>query len=118
MAVTLRFDPGPAARFGPVRMTGAETVDPTFVLRRLPWRFGDTADVREVEKGRQALAATGVFDSAGVQFGDAVGADGLIPVEVILRERAPRTIGAGVSASTAEGAAVRDRKSTRLNSSH
>src|SRR5690606_14667784 len=105
MAVTLRSDPGPAPRLGPARATGAEPIDPTFVLRRLPWRYGDIADVREVEEGRRALAATGVFDSAGVQFGDAVGADGLIPVEVTLRERAPRTVGAGVSASTAEGAA-------------
>lgn len=106
MAVTLRFDPGPAARFGPVQVAGAETVDPTFVLRRLPWRYGETADIRQIEEGRRALAATGVFDSAGVRFGDAVGAEGLIPVEVAVRERAPRTIGAGVSASTAEGAAV------------
>lgn len=106
MTVTLRYEPGPAARFGPVQVAGAQTIDPTFVLRRLPWTFGETADIRKIEEGRRSLSATGVFDSAGVRFGDAVGAEGLIPVEVTLRERAPRTIGAGVSASTAEGAAL------------
>src|SRR3546814_18617344 len=88
MALTLRFDPGPAARFGPVRMTGAETVDPTFVLRRLPWRFGDTADVRAVETGRQALAAPAVSDTSGVQFADALGSDGFLPVLFISRRLA------------------------------
>lgn len=106
MAVTLRYDPGPAARFGPVEVGGAETVDPSFVLRRLPWRYGEVADIRKIEEGRRALSATGVFDSAGVRFGDAVDAEGLIPVQVTLRARPPRTVGAGVSASTAEGAAL------------
>lgn len=106
MAVTLRFDPGPEARFGPVTVQGAETVDPTFVLRRLPWQYGAIADIRKIEEGRRAISATGVFDSAGVRFADAVDAEGLLPVEVTVRERPRRTIGAGVSASTAEGAAV------------
>lgn len=106
MAVTLRFDPGPAAKFGPVTVQGAETVDATFVLRRLPWQYGAVADIRKIEEGRRALSATGVFDSAGVRFAEAVDAEGLLPVEVTVRERAPRTIGAGISASTAEGAAL------------
>lgn len=103
MRVTFRMDPGPAARFGPVLVSGAETVDPTFVLRRLPWNFGEPADIRKIEKGRRALAATGVFDSAGIRFAEKVDAEGLLPVEVTLTERAPRSVGAGVSASTSEG---------------
>lgn len=103
MQVTLRVDPGPSARFGPVKVVGAETVDPTFVLRRLPWRFGETADIRKVEAGRRALTATGVFETAGIQFDKAVGSEGLIPVTVTVTERPPRSIGAGLSASTSEG---------------
>jgi len=106
MTVTLRFDLGPESRFGPVTVKGAETVDPGFVLRRLPWRFGETVDVRQIEAGRRNLAATGVFDTVGVQFGETVDAEGLIPVEVTVTERLPRSIGAGLSVSTAEGFGV------------
>lgn len=106
MRVTFRFTPGPAARLGPVSVSGAETVDPGFVLRRLPWRFGESADIRKIEDGRRNLASTGVFDTVDVRFGDAVDAEGLIPVQVSVTERAPRSIGAGVSASTSEGLGV------------
>ena len=106
MTVTFRVDPGPRARFGPVTVNGAETVDPGFVLRRLPWRFGETADVRQIEGGRRNLAATGVFDTVGVRFGETVDAEGLIPVEVTVVERPHRSIGAGLSVSTAEGFGV------------
>lgn len=103
MKVTFRIDPGPAARFGAVTVDGAESVDRDYALRRLPWRYGETADIRLVERGRRQLAGTGVYGSVGVRFGETVGADGLIPVKVTLTERPPRSIGAGVSASTSEG---------------
>ena len=103
MTVTFRVDSGPAARFGDVTVSGAESVDRNYALRRLPWRYGDTADVRLIERGRRQLSATGVYESVGVRFGEKVGADGLLPVLVTLTERPPRSIGAGISASTSEG---------------
>lgn len=103
MRVTFRVTPGPAARFGEVTVSGGDSVDHDFALRRLPWRFGDVADIRKVEQARRRLTATGVYSSVGVRFADVVGADGLIPVEVSLTERSPRSLGAGVSASTSEG---------------
>jgi len=106
MRVTYRVDTGPAARFGPVAVEGAETVDPGFVLRRLPWRFGETADARRVEEARRNLASTGLFTTVGVQFGEAVDAEGLLPVRVSVTERPHRTIGAGLGLSTAEGFSV------------
>lgn len=103
MRITFRVDPGLAARFGRVAVSSSDSVDKNYALRRLPWRYGETADVRKIEQGRRQLAATGVFETVGVRFGDAVGADGLIPVLVTLTERPPRSIGAGVSVSTSEG---------------
>lgn len=103
MAVTYTIASGPRARFGPVRVVGAETIDPTYILRRLPWRHGQDADVRLLERGRRALTATGLFDSVAVTFDDTVDADGLVPIQVTVDERARRSIGAGVSASTSEG---------------
>lgn len=103
MSITFRVDSGPAARFGRVAVSGSESVDKDYALRRLPWRYGDTADVRLIERGRRQLSSTGVYQTIGVRFGESVDADGLIPVEVTLTERPSRSIGAGVSASTSEG---------------
>jgi translocation and assembly module TamA len=103
MSILYRVEPGPRARFGPVRVLGNDSVHRDYVVRRLPWSFGDPADIRKLEEGRRELVNTGVFSSAGVAFDDAVGPDGLIGVTVTVRERAPRSIGAGVSVSTSEG---------------
>jgi len=103
MEVTYQVDPGPEARFGQVTVKGAESVDPTFVLRRLPWTYGERADVRKLEEGRDNLIGTGLFTSASVGFGDAVDDEGLIPITVTVTERDRRSIGAGVSYSTSEG---------------
>ena len=105
MQVTYQIDPGPPARFGPVSVAGATQVDPTFILRRLPWTYGDKANVQELEAGRDALIASGVFSSATVSFAEEVEADGLLPVVVTVTERKRRSIGAGVSYSTSDGAA-------------
>ncbi len=103
MAVRYRLDPGPPGRFGAVTVSGNDTVSERYVLRRLPWVYGDPADVRRLEQGRLALVGTGLFARVAVAFDDAVGPDGLIPITVTLVERDRRSIGAGVSASTSEG---------------
>lgn len=104
MQVAYQIDPGPAARFGLVSIAGATQVDPTFILRRLPWTYGDQVNVQELEAGRDELIASGLFSSAAVSFEEEVDADGLLPVIVTVSERKRRSIGAGVSYSTSEGA--------------
>lgn len=103
MTVLLRVDPGARARFGPVTVEGNEGIDRDYILRRLPWAYGEPADVRLLERGRKSLISTGLFNRVAVAFADKVGADGLLPVTVTVTERPRRSIGAGVSASTSEG---------------
>ncbi|MFX4220376.1 MAG: autotransporter assembly complex protein TamA [Thalassobaculum sp.] len=103
MDVAFRVAPGPKARYGPVTVTGNETIERDYIVRRLPWVYGDFVDIRTIDKGRKALASTGLFDSAAITFAEGVGPDGLLPITVTVREHAPRSIGAGVSLSTSEG---------------
>lgn len=103
MDVVYRIDHGPQMRFGPVQVAGAETIDPIFILRRLPWRYGTVSDIRLIDKGRRNLLATGLFSRVGIEFSGDPDADGLAPVTVTVTEREQRTIGAGLSASTSEG---------------
>lgn len=103
MDVLFRIDPGPRARFGPVTVAGNDSIDRDYIVRRLPWVYGEPADIRLLEKGRKALTSTGLFDSAAIAFDEEIGPDGLLPITVTVRQHEPRSIGAGVSASTSEG---------------
>lgn len=107
MDLLFRVDPKGKARFGAVTVEGNESIERDYIVRRLPWAYGEPVDIRQVDKGRRALTSTGLFDSAGIAFADEVGPDGLLPVTVTVREHPPRSIGAGVSYSTSEGIGTR-----------
>lgn len=107
MDLLFRVAPGARARYGKVTVEGNATIDRDYIVRRLPWVYGDPIDIREIDKGRKALTSTGRFDSAGIEFADEIGADGLLPITVTVTEHEPRSIGAGVSVSTAEGLGTR-----------
>lgn len=103
MNLLFRVEPGAKARYGEVIVEGNESIERDYIVRRLPWAYGEPVDIRQIAKGRRALASTGLFDSAGVALGDTVGEDGLLPITVTVREHPPRSIGAGISYSTSEG---------------
>ncbi|MEQ8587946.1 MAG: autotransporter assembly complex family protein [Thalassobaculaceae bacterium] len=107
MDVAFRVAPGAKARYGAVTVAGNDTIERDYIVRRLPWVYGDPVDIREIDRGRKALASTGLFDGAAVAFADEVGPDGLLPITVTVREHPPRSLGAGVSASTSEGLGTR-----------
>ncbi len=106
VSVTYDINAGPQARFGAVTVNGSGGVDRGFIVRRLPWTFGDVADIRKLEEGRKALLATGIFESVRVAFGETIGTDGLIPIEVVTVERPPRRISGGLFISTGDEATV------------
>jgi translocation and assembly module TamA len=107
MDLLFRVAPNGRARYGEVTVKGNESVERDYIVRRLPWAYGEPVDIRKIDQGRRALVSTGLFDSAGIAFGDEVGPDGLLPVTVTVREHPPRSIGAGISVSTSEGLGTR-----------
>lgn len=104
MRVEVEVDTGPLARFGPVRVTGVERLDEAWVLNRIPWREGDRFDIDQMEKLRQRLVASGLFSSAKLSTAHEASPDGLLPITVEVHERDRRSIGAGASWSSSEGA--------------
>lgn len=94
---------GPPARFGPVRVSGLEDVEEDYVIRLAPWQPGERWDEEKVQAYRTALLGTGLFRSLRLGHPDALGADGLLPVEVEAAEAKHRTIGAGVKFSSDTG---------------
>lgn len=103
LAVTLTVNPGPAARFGPVTITGLKDVDEAYVRRLLRWKEGEPFDAETLDQGRRALRETRLFSSVSVRHADEVDARGRLPVTVAVQERKPRSVGLGLKYSSAEG---------------
>jgi translocation and assembly module TamA len=103
MTVEWRIDTGPYARFGAATIEGLQTLDPVFVQSRLPWEVGQPFDGTKVDEARKTLVDSGLFSSVKIAYASSLDADGRLPMTVTLVEGKPRSIGGGVSYSTAEG---------------
>lgn len=103
LAVALEIDPGPFARFGPVQVSGSERVDPEYILSFAGWKPGERYDQAKVAKTEDELDATGLFSSVQAVTPEHVEPDGELPVQIVVAESAPRSIGAGVDFSTDVG---------------
>lgn len=90
--------------FGPVSFEGLDDVDRSFVESKVNWREGDRFDPAVLDKYRQALEGTGLFEFVRVEPAQnpPAGSDAL-PVIVTVKERKHRTVGVGANYSTSEG---------------
>jgi len=104
--VTFVVAPGPEARMGPVRFSGTEKVDTTYLQRRVPYEEGDPYSPARVNALRDRLTALGVFNSVRVKPATALNDKGELPIDVEVTDRVPRTIGFGLSYETIRGFAV------------
>ena len=95
-AVYLAFDPGPRAGFGDMEITGLERVQEEVVLERVPWEKGDEFRAPQMESLRRDLSATGLFSLVEVNHGHELDEESLLPMQVRVRERSPRTFRAGI----------------------
>jgi translocation and assembly module TamA len=107
MAVTYRIDPGPVMRFGRVKISGLERLDPAYVERRLRWQAGAVYDAAKVEASRLALLESGLFSTVAITPMADAAAPGAAAMTIAVTERARRTIGAGLAYNTSQGAAAR-----------
>lgn len=107
MRVELVVPAGPLCAFGPAAIGGLERLDPGWVRNRLPWREGERFSVSRMEMLRKRLVESRLFSSVKLATAKAVDADGRLPIAIDLREADRRSIGAGVSWSSSEGAGAR-----------
>lgn len=103
MSVTLRMEPGDLAVFGPLAVEGNENVDPEYLSEVVAWPEGERYSARKLEQARQRIAATGLYDSVSLTTPGTVEPDGTLPATLALQERPPRTVGVGLSFTTAYG---------------
>lgn len=101
--VTLALDPGRAAHYGPVTVTGSKRTDPEFIKFMTALKEGDPFDSTEVARSQARLGRLGIFRSFRIEEADEIAPDGSLPMTVRVEDRRPRTIGFGGTYSTIDG---------------
>lgn len=101
--VTITVNPGAKAAFGAVTVTGTERMDPDFVRRQTGLTPGEEYDPDELALAQKRLDRLEVFRAARLEAAEAIGADGLLPFDLIVQELPGRRFGAGATYSTIDG---------------
>jgi translocation and assembly module TamA len=101
--VTITVNPGRMAAFGDVAVSGTDRMNPDFVRQQTGLVVGDEYDPDEITRAQKRLDRLEVFRAARFQAGDAIGADGLLPYQLIVEELPGRRFGAGATYSTVDG---------------
>jgi len=108
---TYRIVAGRLVRLDGLDIAPGGRTNPAWLRRLAPWTSGEPYDPADVAELERRLLDTGVYDSVTVALApqEKATADGLRPVVVSLSERSRRTIEAGASYDTADGAGVNVR---------
>ena len=104
--VTFIAETGPLAKMGAVRFSGSEKVDMNWLQRRVPFTEGSPYDPAKIEALRGKLTSLGTFNTVRVRTPSALDAQGELPIDVELTDRAQRTIGFGAAYETQLGYSV------------
>ena len=104
VAVTYWIDLGQRARYGNTEITGLQSIDEAFLRSMIPWKKGDPFNVQLLEDAQTRLIATGLFSTVRVSQGETLQEKRLLPVNIMVTERKHRSISAGASYMTDEGA--------------
>ncbi|PZO88966.1 MAG: outer membrane protein assembly factor [Micavibrio aeruginosavorus] len=101
--VDLRVDAGREGKFGPVKFEGNDSLKDSYLRRLVTWREGDCFRREKLEDFKTKLLQSGLFAKADAVLLAEPEADGSVPVVMDLRERAHRSIGAGLTYYSDEG---------------
>lgn len=104
--VTITVDPGIKAAYGAVTVTGTERMDPAFVQRQTGLTPGEEYDPDELELAQKRLDRLEVFRAARLEAAESIGADGLLPYNLIVQELPGARFGVGATYSTVDGLAL------------
>jgi len=98
--------PGPRVSLGALEIPDVDARSSKTIRALKTWSDGDLYTPDTIDRLRTRLRATGLYEGIGVVISETPGQDGLHTVSTTLVEGKPRTIGAGVTASTTEGIGV------------
>lgn len=102
----LTIDPGRRAVYGATTVSGNDRMDPTFVAYMTDLSRGQEFDPDDIKRAGDRLSRLEVFRAQRIEEGEAIDANGELPMAVILQERPLHRFGVGVSYSSLDGAGV------------
>ncbi|WP_248805313.1 autotransporter assembly complex protein TamA [Pseudomonas sp. MWU13-2100] len=105
--IELIYDSGPRYSLGPVHFAGDTPFDEDLLHRMVPFKAGTPYDSELIAELNQALQSSGYFEGVRVDAAPMAAKDQVIPVEVQLDTRKPRTMGLGLGYSTDVGPRVK-----------
>lgn len=103
LSVTYSIDTGPLAAFGETEIVGADSVEPSFIRKLLPWKQGDTFQADLLATARINLIETGLFNVVRFDTDERIDADGRLPLTLNISERKHRTLKLTAGYTTDEG---------------
>ncbi len=91
--VSIHVNPGQRYRLGEIRLVGLQTINESYVRKRLLIHPGDRYKASAVEAARRDLLAVGVFTQVTAELGPTPSPDGTVPLQFKFRERKPHLVG-------------------------
>lgn len=104
--VTFTLQPGPRVVLGEMVVPEDIKTRPAAIRVMRTWTPGDLYTPDSIRTLRTRLRSSGLYDGIGIEIAQTPDADGTYPVNLQLSEAKRRSIGAGASLSTTEGAGV------------
>lgn len=101
--VTVALDPGPIARNGRPEIRGNTRMKEGFLRYIAEIPESAPFDPRFIDRAETRLRRLGVFQSVRVVEGEAVNADGALPLTIEVQDRRLRRIGVGATFSSVDG---------------
>lgn len=107
MDVAFKVDPGPHATLGAVTVRGTRDLDPAVVRSFIYAEPGDPYSPEAIAGIRRSVTRVEAVGGVRVREGEALDANGQLPVFVDVTERAPNLLGVSARYSTVDGPGVR-----------
>lgn len=104
--VAITVDPGPAATFGPLAVTGTSRMDPGYTAWMTGIEPGTPYSPAAIERGQKNLRRLQVFSSQRIEEAKALGPNGQLPLTLNVAERPLHVFGGGVNYATEDGAGL------------
>ena len=101
--VDFEVNAGPRVTIGKISVEGLSTLNESYVRRRLTLQSGTVYSPAAIERARADLAKVPIIGSSRLAPGQALAADGTLPVDVVLSERKPRAVSLSAAFSTDQG---------------
>ncbi|HYQ40196.1 MAG TPA: autotransporter assembly complex family protein, partial [Pseudomonas sp.] len=105
--IRLIYRSGPRYRLGAVVFSGKTPFKDELLQRLVPFKAGEPYDSDRIGALNQALVSSGYFADVHVEAAPEHAVDKVIPVQVQLQARKPRTLAAGLGFSTDVGPRLR-----------